>query len=369
MGRLGSGRLGRLTGSVFANGAHQPDATGPTSASDGYSATRYSAGMGHAGEPGYDWGERSRRWAGVVSRVVDVGGVPVHYLSAEPSTVAGEPTTHLLVHPMGAGSWSWMDVIAPLATGARVIAPDLPGAGRTRPVDPHDARAGRAVQFLTAFCRALDLDEVVLHGHSFGGLVGALVAARHPAGVTRLVMTSPVLPGLPDPPRSPRAWRLALRAAPTVARLPMRVALTVKSRTWRRWQADPTDPHLAATMFRGGADVTAISSDLLTLLADEVERVRLPWRVDGMLQAAASAVAALTVDEEAVRAELDRIQAPTLVLWGERDNVLPRTLRDELGHEHPGWRITDVGGVGHLLPWEAPSTYVDLVRDWTGAAG
>ena len=49
---------------------------------------------GYAGEPGYDWGERSSRWAGMVSRVLDLGGWRVHYLSAQPSALSGEPTTH-----------------------------------------------------------------------------------------------------------------------------------------------------------------------------------------------------------------------------------------------------------------------------------
>ncbi|WP_226963916.1 alpha/beta fold hydrolase [Nostocoides sp. F2B08] len=320
--------------------------------------------MGHTDAPGQDWGERSRRWAGVVSRVHQVDGMEVHYLRAEPSRRPGEPTTHLLLHPMGAGSWSWLDVVAPLATGGRVIVPDLPGAGRTRPADPRDARAENSPEFLEGLCRALDLDRVVVHGHSLGGLAGTLFAARHPTRVSRLVLTSPVLPGSPDPPRFPRAWRLALGAAPTVARVPVRIALRVKGRAWRRWQADPTDPALAERMFRGSVDVTQISPDLLTLLAEEVERVRLPWRVDGMLQAAASAVAALTVKEEAVRAELDRIRAPTLVLWGRHDTVLPRALCEELRQSHPEWTVTEVEGVGHLLPWEAPTTYVELVRDW-----
>jgi pimeloyl-ACP methyl ester carboxylesterase len=318
--------------------------------------------MGPA-EPGYDWGERADPWAGVVSRVVEIGEVEVHYLCASSSGLRDGPT-HVLVHPMGAGSWSWMDVIGPLAAGGQVIAPDLPGAGRTRPVDPRAARAEQGVRFLRALTEVLDLELVVLHGHSLGGLVSALFAARHPEKVSRLVLTSPVLPGRPDPPRFRRAWRAGLAVAPALARLPMRTGLRLKTRAWRSWREDPTDLRLAATVFRGGADVARMSAPLLTLVAEEVDRLRLPWRVDGTLQAAASAMRAMTVEEGTVRADLALIESPTLVLWGELDRVLPRSLAQELRESYPQWAFHDVNGVGHLLPWEAPETYIELVRAW-----
>jgi pimeloyl-ACP methyl ester carboxylesterase len=301
----------------------------------------------------------------VTSQVVNIGGDEVHYLAAHSAEPVGGGPTHVLVHPMGTGSWSWMDVIGPLSAGGRVVAPDLPGAGRTRPVDKRAARAENGPRLLSAFCAALDLEQVVLHGHSLGGLVGALFAARYPERVSHLVLTSPVLPGSPDPPRYPRAWRTALAVAPVLAPVPMRVGMRLKSRAWRRWQADPTNLGLAVAMFRRGADVTRISPEFLTLLAEEVDRLRLPWRIDGAVQAAVSAATALTVDEHTVRSELDRVQAPTLVLWGERDRALPRALAEDLRQARPTWTFRDVPGVGHLLPWEAPTTYLETVQAWT----
>lgn len=323
----------------------------------------YIAGMGHVG-PGYDWGERADRWAGVLSQVVEIGGNRVHYLEANVARAGGAGRTHLLVHPMGTGSWSWMDVIGSLSASGRVIAPDLPGAGRTRPAEKRAGRAEHGSQFLYEFCEALDLEQVVLHGHSLGGLVGALFAARHPERVSHLVLTSPVLPGRPDPPRFPLVWRAALAVAPVIAPVPTRIGMHIKSRAWRRWQEDPTNLSLAQAVFRGGADVTGISPQLLTLVAEEVDQLRLPWRMDGAVQAAASAVTALTVDEQRVRSELDRIQAPTLVLWGKRDRALPRALVQDLRQARPTWAFDDLPGIGHLLPWEAPATYVKLVQAW-----
>jgi pimeloyl-ACP methyl ester carboxylesterase len=319
--------------------------------------------------PGYDWGERSERWAGVTSQVVDIGGVRVHYLRTDAADATRDAPPHLLVHPLGSGSWSWMDVIRPLAAHGAVIAPDLPGAGRTRPVDPRAGRAEHGARFLADLCRALDLERVVLHGHSMGALVSALFAARQPERVARLVLASPALPGLPDPPRFAVAWRLALRLAPRLARIPMRAGLRWKAAQWRRWRDDPTDPQLAQAMARMWTDASRISPALLSLIEEEIERYQVSWRIDGAIQAAVSTLAAMTVDEGMVRAELERIEAPTLVLWGDQDRVIPRRLVDGLMELHPTWAFRAVDGIGHLLPLDAPQTYVELVGDWiTGPA-
>jgi pimeloyl-ACP methyl ester carboxylesterase len=57
---------------------------------------------------------------------------------------------------------------------------------------------------------------------------------------------------------------------------------------------------------------------------------------------------------------LAAIAAPTLLLWGAEDRVLPRRLVDEVEAAHPSWRSRTIDGVGHLLPWEAPDLYVEL---------
>jgi pimeloyl-ACP methyl ester carboxylesterase len=300
----------------------------------------------------------------VISDVVEIGGVRVHYLRTGSTSTDPSAPSHLLVHPMGAGSWSWMDVMRPLAAHGAVIAPDLPGAGRTRPVDPRAGRADHGARFLADLCQALSLERVVLHGHSMGGLVGALFAARHPGRVARLVLTGAPLPGLPDPPRFAWAWRLALGLAPRVAPIPMRAGLRWKAAQFRRWRDDLTDPQLADAMARRWPDASRISPALLSLVAEEVDRYRAPWRIDGAIQAAVSTLAALTIDEAAVRAELARIEAPTLVVWGDHDRVIPRRLVDELMEAHPAWTLRAVDGIGHLLPVAAPQLYVDLVADW-----
>jgi pimeloyl-ACP methyl ester carboxylesterase len=315
---------------------------------------------------GYDWGERSAAWAGVRSDVVDVGSVRAHYLRTDPSDGAPrDALPQLLIHPLGSGSWSWMDVIRPLSAFGPVIAPDLPGAGRTRPADRRAGSGPTGAQFLVDFTTALGLDRVVIHGHSMGALVAGLFAALAPERVARLVLAAPALPGRPDPPRYPTLWRLALAAAPTLGRIPMRAGIRMKADLWRRWRNDPDDPRLTDALRSMGTHASRVSPAMLALVAEEIEHYRVSWRIDGALNGAVSALAALTVDEEPVRQALARISAPTLVLWGTEDRAIPRALIDDLVAAHPDWTLRELDGVGHLLPWEAPEAYVGIVGPWS----
>ena len=299
--------------------------------------------------PGYDWGRQSPRWSGITSRVVEIGGTRVHYLRAG---AEGTGRTHLLVHPMGTGSWSWMDVIGPLATRGLVIAPDLPGSGRSRPLRRGGDDIVARAQFLDDFTTALGIERMVVHGHSMGGLVGGLFAGRVPDRVERLVLTSAPLPGLPEPPPFPGAWRVGLRVIRPAADVLLGTGLRLKADAWRRRVAD-RDPRL-------GAEVARMSPGLLSIVADEVGRLVLPWRVEGAVDAAFSVLRALTVDEARTRAGLDAITAPTLLLWGADDRVIPQRLIDDVQAAHPSWSSRTIDGVGHLLPWEAPELYVEL---------
>ncbi len=299
--------------------------------------------------PGYDWGQRAPRWAGIASRVVDIGGTRVHYLQAG-DEVSGP--VHLLVHPMGTGAWPWMDVIGPLSATGLVIAPDLPGSGRSRPLRRGRADVVAHATFMDDFTAALGIDRLVVHGHSMGGLVGGLFAGRVPDRVERLVLTSAALPGLPDPPRFPAAWRVGLRAARPVADVLVGAGLRLKADAWRR-RVDDRDPRL-------GAEVSRFSPELLSLAAEEIGRLERSWRVEGAVDAAIAVLRALTVDEARTREGLAGIRAPTLLLWGADDRVIPRRLIDEVEAAHPEWVSRTIDGVGHLLPWEAPKLYVDL---------
>ncbi|WP_043202717.1 alpha/beta fold hydrolase [Pseudomonas putida] len=104
---------------------------------------------------------------------------------------AGSGQAMVLLHGIGSGAASWLQVAQGLSERARVIAWDAPGYGQSTPLpmaapEAHDY-AGRLLQMLDA----LAIERCVLVGHSLGALTAAAFAQAHPARVSRLVLLSP----------------------------------------------------------------------------------------------------------------------------------------------------------------------------------
>ena len=150
------------------------------------------------------------------------------------------------------------------------------------------------------------------------------------------------------------------RLARPVADVLVGAGVRLKGDAWRRWADGRDSAGLESAMARGGTDASRISPELLSLVADEIGRLVLPWRVEGAVDAGLSILRALTVDEASTREALAAIKAPTLLLWGADDRVIPRRLIEEVEAANPSWSSRTIDGIGHLLPWESPELYVEL---------
>jgi len=148
-------------------------------------------------------------------------GLHMAYVEAGPP--AGPPV--MLLH--GEPTWSFLyrHVIPVLAdAGLRVIAPDLIGFGRSdKPVDLAAHSYAGHVAWVRSFAfDALDLRDVTVVGHDWGGLIGLRLATEHSDRVARIVATNTGLPTGDQ--QMPEVWlrfREAVRTAPVldVARL------------------------------------------------------------------------------------------------------------------------------------------------------
>ena len=134
------------------------------------------------------------------SRFMEVDGVSIHYktwgLPAMPAGGVTE-TAFVLLHGFGASVFSWHAVTAALAQRMPVVAFDRPGFGLTeRPMtwtgaDPYapETQADATLEIMDQ----LGIRRAVLVGHSAGGTVAALAAARHPERVEALVLEDPAV--------------------------------------------------------------------------------------------------------------------------------------------------------------------------------
>jgi pimeloyl-ACP methyl ester carboxylesterase len=309
-----------------------------------------------------DWGVRADRWAGIRSEVVHVRGTDVHLLRHDGGAgVPDDAPTQLLVHGLGGSSTNWLEVMGALADHGPVVAPDLPGFGRTEPPRRSAARTGVNARFLRALLATLGLERVVLHGNSMGGLIAVLLADLDPHRIQRLVL---VAPALPAPVRTVRAI-----APSTLARFAPFVLPPLGRASLRRAYERGTGESLwRETVDFVHGDPSRISPEMEALGIENLDwGRRQPWRLDGFATAATSLVAAMTVGQRSLGKAIDRVVAPTLLMWGDADRLVGQHVIDHLRDRRPDWDAHVFASVGHVPQLEVPGEYVSVVGGWLGA--
>ncbi len=134
-------------------------------------------------------------------------GIRMHYVDE------GERDAPVVLMLHGNPTWSfyWRRLIKALAPTHRVIAPDHIGCGKSdKPDDDHyDYQLGRRITDIERLVEQLELRDVNLMVHDWGGMIGMGWAHRHPTLVSRLVLLNTAAFGLPATKRMPASLWLA----------------------------------------------------------------------------------------------------------------------------------------------------------------
>jgi pimeloyl-ACP methyl ester carboxylesterase len=249
---------------------------------------------------------------------------------------AGPPI--VLVHGLGGMASNWRLVAPELAGERRVIVPELPGHGGSRPLE--DARTvDPYADAVLAVAGAEDAVPAPWVGHSLGGLVGLRAALRRPETVTGLVLAAGA--GISSATRIGEAT-VTLLGVVQPGRLVGRRARSVsRSELGRKlafgwWGvADPAgfDPEMAEAFLLGPPQHTDTVSAGRALVASDP------------------------------RTDLDRVSCPCLCLWGARDNWVP--LKDGMEYARRlRAPLRTIADCGHLLIGERPDAVVRAVREF-----
>ena len=240
---------------------------------------------------------------------------------------AGTGHPLLLLHGWGATK-ELMLPIAQRLTGYRVIAPDLPGFGATAAppsawgVDDYSA-------WVIALLDRLGVARTHVVGHSNGGRIAIALAAAWPERVGRLVLTDSA--GIRPRHGLRYHWRV---------------------RAFKLLRAAARSPWLPAVMRRAAG-----------------RRAELRGSVDYRAAAGTLRASMVRLVNADLRAQLPRLQAPTLLIWGDRDEETPPADARTMERLIPDAGVVMLEGSGHFAYAEQPDRFCHIVDVFLRSAG
>lgn len=266
-------------------------------------------------------------YAEPVDRFVAVKGAEVRIREQGPPNAPAI----VLLHGFTFSLESWDQWAEDLSSDYRVIRYDLLGHGLTGP-DPKERYAPmERARFLGDVLEALEIEKAIIGGNSLGGLAAWRFAAMSPDRVEALLLVSPgayPINGVGDEPAPvPGAVAIYLRTVPEAG---VRYAVS--------------------QIYAPGAEIPE----------ERIQEIGDMMRREGNGEAMVKSLKEFTLPDP--EPELRSIIAPTLILWGENDQVITLAQGERLSQIIPNARLITYPGVGHVAHEEVPQQSVADVR-------
>jgi len=230
-----------------------------------------------------------------------------------------------LVYFHGPWGLTWEPFLDLLAQHFTVHAPEHPGTTPGAPDDIYQLdNLWDLVLCYDELLDALEVSDAVFVGHSFGGMVACEMAAAAARRVRELVLIDPI-----------GFWR---DTEPVVNWMALDVA-EMRRRIFR----DPEGE--AARQLFGKED-------------DPAARVRLAWAMG------ATGKFIWPIPDKGLKKRIHRVKAPTLLVWGKEDRLVPPVYADEFTRRLPGARVQMMDQAGHAPHLEQPEIAARMVREF-----
>jgi pimeloyl-ACP methyl ester carboxylesterase len=271
-------------------------------------------------------------YAAPPSSFVEIAGLRLHLRDTGPR----DAPPVILLHGFGASLHTWDEWAGPLAADHRVIRFDLPGFGLTGADPAGNYTDARGIAVLLALLDWLGLPHATPIGNSMGGRLAWAFAAAHPDRVSKLVLISPdgfASPGI--------AYGKAQKVPALMRVLPYVLPM----------------PMLRANLVQAYADPARLTEDTVLRTRD-------------MMLAPGVRSAIVARMEQAVLPDpvplLRRLNMPTLLLWGEKDAMIPFANAQDYLAALPDATLVALPGVGHVPQEEAPQDSLRALRAFLG---
>ena len=257
---------------------------------------------------------------------------------------AGQGPPLLLIHGIAEAAWAWEVVVPALARRHRVIAPDLLGHGRS--AKPRgDYSLGNHATLMRDLMISLDVRRATLVGHSLGGGITMQFAYQYPERCERMVL---IASGGLGQDVTFVLRSLGLPGADMVA------PLVLSNRT--------RDAMLGVARWFGRRGLKASPGQ------------KAMWRsyaglTEPATRAAFIATVRAVIDQRGQRVSaLERLYLaramPTMLVWGEKDRIIPVSHAEAAHQEMPGSRLEVISKAGHFVQLERPERVAELILDF-----
>lgn len=258
-------------------------------------------------------------------------GIEIHY------EVAGSGEPLVLIAGLGYPLWMWHRMVPYLAQHFQVIAFDNRGVGQTD--KPAGAYTAQMLAADTAgLLEALGIEKAIVMGHSMGGFIAQAMALDFPQKISKLILSATNFGGPRHIPITPEAWAVLSDVT-----------------------SDPLTRFKNGLMFStapGWADQNP-----------EIIKTWIEWRIAHPIelapyQAQMAIGLGLISEAAAFESRLPNVSAPTLILFGKHDKVVPAGNADLLARQIPNSKIAILPDAGHFFPMEVPQAASQVVIDF-----
>ncbi|MGB9743489.1 MAG: alpha/beta fold hydrolase [Minisyncoccales bacterium] len=229
----------------------------------------------------------------------------------------------LIIHGWGKGSQSWQTIKEILTNkGYQVVVPDLPGFGQNPPpIKPWSI--DDYVAWIKNYIEQNKLSPVNLLGHSFGGAVAVKYSLKYPQDIKKLFLIAPAL----------------------IRKQTIKIKFLKKSSNFlNKLFKSKSCPRFSIICKKIFYKVLRIKSDYLS--------------VEGVMKDTF-----LNILKEDLSAELIKISLPTIIIWGEKDDVLPVKQAHLINQKIENSKLIIIPAANHNLSQTKPQILAEKILE------